>query len=225
MQRLLLRVKRSLEWLNLIYLLYSLLLGAGMLLSAPYWAFQMLRHGKYRKGFSERFGNVPPRLGTGSSAAQGRPVIWVHAVSVGEVLAIRGLVEELRRRFPEHRIVVTTTTDSGQALACKRCGEDYVFYFPMDFGFAILPYLRVLRPQLVVIAETEFWPNFLHLAQASGASIAIVNARISNRSWPNYQRFRWALRKVLANVDLFLAQTPADEASTRSIGARTGRGK
>src|SRR3981081_1506667 len=95
MQRLLLPVERSLEWLNLIYLLYSLLLGAGMLLSAPYWAFQMLRHGKYRKGFSERFGNVPPRLGTGGSAAKAQPVIWVHAVSVGEVLAICGRDERI----------------------------------------------------------------------------------------------------------------------------------
>jgi 3-deoxy-D-manno-octulosonic-acid transferase len=215
--------KRSLEWLNLIYLLYSLLLGAGMLLSAPYWAFQMLRHGKYRKGFHERFGQVPSRLRTGRSAAQARPVIWVHAVSVGEVLAIHGLVEELRRRFPEHRIVVTTTTDSGQSLARKRFGEENVFYFPIDFAFAILPYLRVLRPQLVVIAETEFWPNFLHLAHASGASIAIVNARISDRSWPNYQRFQWALRKVLANVDLFLAQTQDDATRLQSIGAGKGR--
>ncbi len=216
-------VRRSLEWLNLIYLLYSLLLGAGMLLSAPYWAFQMLRHGKYRKGLAERFGQVPSRLQTSGSAAQAQPVIWVHAVSVGEVLAIRGLVDELRRRFPEHRIVVTTTTDSGQALARKRFGEENVFYFPMDFAFAILPYLRALRPELVVIAETEFWPNFLRLAHANGASIAIVNARISDRSWPNYQRFRWALRKVLANVDLFLAQTPEDDTRLQSIGAASGR--
>ena len=216
-------VKRSLKWLNLIYLLYSLLLGVGMLLSAPYWAFQMLRHGKYRKGFSERFGRVPSRLGTGGSTGQARPVLWVHAVSVGEVLAIGGLIEELRRRFPEHRIVVTTTTDSGQALARQRFGEENVFYFPLDFAFAILPYLRALRPQLVVIAETEFWPNFLHLAHASGASIAIVNARISDRSWPNYQRFRWALRMVLRNVQLFLAQTQHDALRLQSIGAGKGR--
>jgi 3-deoxy-D-manno-octulosonic-acid transferase len=216
-------LKRSLEWLNLIYLLYSLLLTAGMLVSAPYWAFQMVRHGKYRKGFSERFGGIPSRLRSGDSRAQTPAVIWVHAVSVGEVIAIRDLVGQLRNRFAEHRIVVTTTTDSGQSLACKCFGEENVFYFPMDFAFAILPYLRALRPQLVIIAETEFWPNFLHLAHASGASIAIVNARISNRSWPNYRRFRWALRKVLANVDLFLAQTPEDAARLQSIGAGTGR--
>jgi len=149
--------------------------------------------------------------------------MWVHAVSVGEVLAVSGLIEELRRHYPEHRIVITTTTDSGQALARKRFGEENVFYFPMDFAFAILPYLRALQPQLVIIAETEFWPNFLHLAHASGAAIAIVNARISDRSWPNYRRFRWALRKVLAKVDLFLTQTPEDAARLHAIGADCGR--
>lgn len=192
-----------------------------MLLGAPYWAFQMLRHGKYRKGLFERFGQIPSRLRAHSGAhAQ---LIWVHAVSVGEILAIHGLVEELRRRFPEYRTVLTTTTDSGQDLARQQFGEENVFYFPMDFEFAILPYLRVLRPHLVVIAETEFWPNFLRLAHASGASVAIVNARISNRSLPNYQRFQWALRKVLLNVDLFLAQTPEDAARLLSIGAHSGR--
>ena len=216
-------LQRSLEWLNLIYLLYSLLLAAGLLLSAPYWAFQMLRHGKYRKGIAERFGQVPSRLASASAAPHVPPVIWVHAVSVGEVLAVCGLVEELRRRYPEHRIVITTTTDSGQALARKRFGEENVFYFPMDFAFAILPYLRALQPQLVILAETEFWPNFLHLAHASGAAIAIVNARISDRSWPNYQRFRWALRKVLANVHLFLTQTPEDATRLYAIGADHGR--
>jgi len=207
----------------LIYLFYSLLLAATLLLSAPYWAFQMLRHGKYHKGIAERFGQVPSRLASASSAAQIPPVIWVHAVSVGEVLAVSGLIEELRRRYPEHRIVITTTTDSGQALARKRFGEENVFYFPMDFAFAILPYLRALQPQLVIIAETEFWPNFLHLAHASGAAIAIVNARISDRSWPNYRRFRWALRKVLAKVDLFLTQTPEDATRLHAIGADCGR--
>src|ERR1700689_5204852 len=123
----------------------------------------------------------------------------MHAVSVGEVLAVAGLVEELQRRFPEHRFFISTTTDSGQALARKRFGETNVFYFPMDFGFAIRSYLRALRPEMVVIAETEFWPNFIRLTHASGARIAIVNARISDRSWPRYRRFRGLLRRVLAN--------------------------
>ena len=189
-----------------------------MLLSLPFWLYQILRHGKYWRGFSERMGKVPDRL-----KVSGQQIIWIHAVSVGEVLAVGGLVGQMRRQFPQWRVMVSTTTDSGQDLARKRFGEENVFYFPMDFAFAIRPYMRALRPELVVLAETEFWPNFLRLARGSGARVAVVNARISDRSWPRYQRFRWALRQVLANVDLFLAQTEQDAARLKSIGADAGR--
>src|SRR5258708_559901 len=191
-----------------------------MLVSLPYWLFQMARHGKYRAGLAERLGRLPSRL---SLPGEGEPVIWVHAVSVGEVLAVAGLVEELRRRSPGHRIFVSTTTDTGQALARKRFGEENVFYFPMDFRFAIRPYLRALCPEMVVIAETEFWPNFIPLAHAGGARIAVVNARISDRSWPRYWRFRGLIRRLLAHVDLFLAQTADDAGRLRDIGAPSER--
>lgn len=205
----------------LSYFLYSLVLAVGLLLSLPYWLYQILRHGKYRIGIAQRMGRVPVRL---LDAAGGmRRAIWVHAVSVGEVLAISALVEQMRRNFPEHRVLISTTTDTGQELARKRFGEDSVFYFPMDFAFAIRPYLRALQPELVVLAETEFWPNFLNLAHAGGTRIAVVNARISDRSWPSYRRFRWALRKMLVHVDLFLAQTAEDSARLQSIGAEAGR--
>jgi len=213
-----------LEWLHLITslsrLLYSAALAAGMVVSLPYFLFQMGRHGKYRKGFSERMGRVPARL---ALPGELEPVIWVHAVSVGEVLAVAGLVDELRQRAPEHRIFVSTTTDSGQALARERFGEESVFYFPLDFVFAIRPYLRTLRPRMVVIAETEFWPNFIQSADGSGARIAVVNARISDRSWPSYRRFRGLLRRLLIHVDLFLAQTEEDAARLREIGAEAER--
>lgn len=189
-----------------------------MLVSSPYWLYQVLRHGKYRSGFAERMGQVPARL-TRAAGEQTKRVIWVHAVSVGEVLAVGGLVERMRRAFPQHRVLISTTTDTGQELARKRFGEDNVFYFPMDFAFAIRPYLQALRPELVVLAETEFWPNFLRLAHESGARIAVVNGRISDRSWPRYRRFRWALRRMLQHVDLFLAQTSEDRARLQSIGA------
>jgi len=206
----------------LSYFLYSLVLALGMLVSFPYWLYQILRHGKYRNGFAERMGRVPERLIAGLGSTPGR-IIWVHAVSVGEVLAVSGLVEQMRRGFPRHRVVVSTTTDTGQELARKRFGEENVFYFPMDFAFAIRPYLRVLRPELVVLVETEFWPNFLRLVHAGGAGIAVVNARISDRSWPRYRRFRWALRRMLMHVDLFLAQTREDSARLQSIGAEARR--
>jgi len=191
-----------------------------MLLSLPYWLYQMLRHGKYRRGFAERAGRVPARLAAAKARFAGRArVIWVHAVSVGEVQAVSGLVQQMRRAWPQHRVVVSTTTDTGQDLARKRFGDENVFYFPMDFAFAIRPYLQALQPEVVVMAETEFWPNFLRLVHASGARIAVVNARISDRSWPRYRRFRWALQRMLVHVYLFLAQTPEDAARLESIGA------
>ena len=191
-----------------------------MVVSLPYWLVEMARHGKYRKGLGERMGRVPGRLRLPGAEER---AIWVHAVSVGEVLAVAGLVEGLQRRFPRHRIFISTTTDTGQSLARKRFGEASVFYFPMDFTFAIRPYMKALRPQLVVVAETEFWPNFLRLAHASGARVAVVNARISDRSWPSYRRFRGLLRKVLVNVDLFLAQTEQDAERLRDIGGNAER--
>ncbi len=193
-----------------------------MLLSLPYWLYQILRHGKYRRGFAERMGKVPARLTSGAGSRTAR-VIWVHAVSVGEVLAVSGLVAQMRQNFPQHRVLVSTTTGTGQELARKRFGEENVFYFPMDFAFAIRPYLRALQPELVVLVETEFWPNFLNLTHFGGARVAVVNARISDRSWPSYRRFRWALRRMLVHVDLFLAQTAEDSARLQSIGAEAGR--
>src|ERR1700737_355864 len=200
-----------------MYLLYSALLAAGLVFGLPYWMLRWRRHGKYGEGLGERLGNVPPRL-------QGKPepAIWVHAVSVGEVLAVSGLVGELRRLSP-YRVVVSTTTATAQKLARKRFGEETVFYFPLDLGFAIRPYLSALQPELIVVAETEFWPNFLRLAQESGSRIAVVNARISDRSWPGYRRFRWILTRVLRQIDLFLAQTEEDARRLRDIGAPAER--
>ena len=190
-----------------------------MLISLPFWVYQMLRHGKYWRGLSERMGKVPDRLKT----VTGQRVIWIHAVSVGEVLAVSGLVGQMRRYFPQHRVVVSTTTDTGQELARRRFGEESVFYFPMDFAFAIRAYTRLLRPELIVLAETEFWPSFLRIAHRSGARVAVVNARISDRSWPRYRRFRWALGRMLTDVDLLLTQTEEDKTRLMSIGADARR--
>jgi len=198
-----------------MYLIYSALLAAGLLVSLPYWLLQRLRHGKYREGMSERWGKFPQRL----MMQPPRPAIWIHAVSVGEVLAISGLVAEFAKRFPQHRVVISTTTDTGQKLARARFGAENVFYFPLDFAFAIRPYLRRLQPKMIVITETELWPNFLRLARASGAQIAIVNARISDRSLTGYRRFRQLLPTVLRQVDLFLAQTTEDARRLEQIGA------
>jgi 3-deoxy-D-manno-octulosonic-acid transferase len=201
-----------------MYFLYTLGLALWLLMGTPVWLLQMRRHGKHRAGLRARLGKVPEHL----RPHQG-PVIWVHAVSVGEVLAVSGLVPELRARYPQARIVVSTVTDTGQKLARQRFGAENVFYFPLDFAFAVRPYLQTLQPQLVVIAETEFWPNFLRLAHASGAQVAVVNARISDRSFPGYRRVRRWLARVLQNVDLLLAQANQDRERLLAIGAPAQR--
>ena len=200
-----------------MYFLYSAALAVAMLLGLPYWLWQMLRHGKYRAGLRERLGEVPARFTTPSG--QSSSTIWVHAVSVGEVVAVGGLVKNLQQLFPQHRVLISTTTDTGQKMAASRYGEENVFYFPLDFALAIRPYLKALRPSLVIIAETEVWPNFLRLARQSGARVAIVNARISDRSWAGYRRWRSFLPRILRNVDLFLAQSEEDQHRLVDIGA------
>lgn len=201
-----------------MYFVYNLLLAIAMLLATPWWLLQMLRHAKYRAGLRQRLGGVPEHL-----KDFGQPTIWIHAVSVGEVLAISTLVKQLRGRHPNLRVVVSTTTATGNQLARDRFGADNVFYFPLDFGFAIRPYLLALRPTLVVLAETEFWPNFLRLVAGSGAKVAVVNARISDRSYPRYLRFRRLFKRVLEPVGQFLAQSDEDARRLVAIGADRGR--
>jgi len=203
-----------------MHLLYSAALAALLAIGMPYWIFQTVRHGKYRAGLAERLGRVPARL-RGSAG----PSIWVHAVSVGEVLAVSTLVEQLRLRYPAHRVVVSTTTLTGQTLARERFGENNVFYFPFDFSFAQRPYFELLRPQLLIVAETEFWPNFFRLGERHGAHIAVVNARISDRSFSGYRAFRWWMRRVLGRVSVFLAQSEIDRQRLALIGADPRRAR
>jgi 3-deoxy-D-manno-octulosonic-acid transferase len=202
-----------------MYFFYSVLLVCGLVLSLPWWIIQMLRSGKYRAGLTERLGFVPERVK--QTAQPGS--IWVHAVSVGEVLAVTHLVQQLQAASPETQVFISTTTQTGQYLARGRFGEDRAFFLPIDAGFAVRSYLDLLQPDLLVLAETEFWPNLLHLTKKSGASIAAVNARISDRSFPRYRRFRWFFGRVLTQIDLFLAQTEEDARRLVAIGAPAER--
>lgn len=196
-----------------MYLLYNFALALGALVAWPW----LLARKKRRVGLRERFGHLPSRL-------RGiRGCIWIHAVSVGEVLAVTGLVAELRREFPQDRVLISTTTATGQKLARERFGEENVFYFPLDFPFAVRQFLAALKPRIVILAETEFWPNFLKLTKRGGAKIAVVNARISDRSLGGYRRWRGWMWRVLANVDLFLAQSDEDARRLIEIGAKAER--
>lgn len=202
-----------------MYFAYSALLLFVLLLSSPWWLLQMLRHGKYRAGLGERLGAVPPRILSEST----QPTLWIHAVSVGEVLAVTRMIDELKAQLPHWRVVVSTTTDTGQNLARQRFGEANVFYFPLDVSWAVRAYLKALQPRLLVLAESEFWPNLLHQAKAAGIPVAVVNARVSDRSLPRYLRFRGLLLRVMPNVDLFFAQSDEDARRLVEIGAPADR--
>jgi 3-deoxy-D-manno-octulosonic-acid transferase len=202
-----------------VYFAYNTLFLLALALTSPWWSLEMLRHGKYRAGLGERLGAVPERLKDEAAPE----TIWIHAVSVGEVLAVARMVEELKARLPDWRVVVSTTTDTGQKLARERFGESNVFYFPLDLWFAVRAYLRAFRPRLLVLAESEFWPNLLHQAHAAQVLIGVVNARVSDRSLPRYLRFRGLLHRIMQNVDVFLAQSEEDARRLVQIGAPAER--
>src|SRR5579883_1663466 len=132
-----------------MYFVYSLLLAVVFVLGFPYWAWKLASKGKYRGNLLARLGKVPDNLAAGNT----KPTIWVHAVSVGEVLAVSRLVDELKVRFPGYAVYVSTTTATGQELARKRWGDgSVVFFCPLDFKFALRPYFGRLRPKLLVLA-------------------------------------------------------------------------
>jgi 3-deoxy-D-manno-octulosonic-acid transferase len=201
-------------------ILYSFALTLVLLVGAPWWLFRMATSGKYREGLTERLGAIPKRI---RSAVSGKRVVWVHAVSVGEVLAASRLIEELGCRLDRSeagwRVVVSTTTRTGQKLARDRFGAERVFYFPLDFGFAVRAWLEALHPDLLVLMETEFWPRILVECRRANIPVAVVNARISDRSWPRYRRLARLWRAVLRGLTVVLAQTEVDAERLRAIGA------
>src|SRR6266567_4048660 len=171
----------------MVIFFYNVALVAALVAGAPWWLWRMATTQKYREGMGERLGRVRRGL---RAPGENRPVIWLHAVSVGEVLAVSRLVGELDRALPGRRVMISTTTRTGQALARERFGAERVFYCPLDLPWAVRAYLNALRPALLILAETEFWPNLLQGCSRRGIPVTVVNARISDRSWPRYQMLR-----------------------------------
>lgn len=200
--------------------LYSFAWVVALVLSAPWWLWKIATTDKYREGFWERLGKVPEGL---FAANDTRPVIWIHAVSVGEVIAISGLVRELRSCAAGYRVVVSTTTRTGQTVARERFGTGDVFYYPVDFAFAVRAYLRALKPKLFVLAETEFWPRMLFECESCGVPVVVVNARISDRSYPKYLQLCALWRRFLRILTLVLAQSEEDILRLKAIGVPAGR--
>jgi 3-deoxy-D-manno-octulosonic-acid transferase len=199
---------------------YTVALYLVVIAGAPFWLYRLLTTEKYRHGLRERLGHVPARV---LDAVGSRPVIWIHAVSVGEVLAASRLIADLEQRAPAYRVLVSTTTRTSQELARKKFGDDRVFYFPIDFNWAVRRYLDSFRPSLVVLLETEFWPNFLAACRRKRIPVAVVNARISDRSYPRYLRLRSLWKEILSGVGLALAQTSEDRSRLVAIGMDADR--
>lgn len=201
---------------------YNVALLAALLGGAPWWLWRMATTKKYREGMGKRLGRVRPGLRSWAEAerAGGRELIWLHAVSVGEVLAVSRLVGELDRAFVAHRVVISTTTRTGQALARERFGAERVFYCPLDLPWAVRAYLNAMRPKLLVLAETEFWPNLLSACFRQRIPVAVVNARISDRSWPRYRLVQGLWRPILGRLSRVLAQSGTDAERLRALGCK-----
>jgi 3-deoxy-D-manno-octulosonic-acid transferase len=199
----------------MILFFYNLALMLALIVTAPWWLWQMFATEKYREGLAERLGFARQLKG-----ANGRPAIWIHAVSVGEVLAVSRLVQTLDNELPDHFVVVSTTTRTGQKLARERFGWDRVFYCPLDLPWAAGAVLKARKPAMLVLAETEFWPNLLQGCFSRGIPVVVVNARISDRSWPRYRRLRGLWRPMLGRLTAVLAQSELDADRLRDLGCR-----
>lgn len=207
---------------RLMYLTYSLLLAAAMLVALPYFVVVGLRHGKYWRNLPQRLGWLPHEMA--DRAQQSPGAIWIHAVSVGEVAAAAPLARRLKDRFPGHRLVVSTATDTGQRMARERIGwANEFFYFPLDWPAPVRSFFRAVQPGIVVILEGEIWPNFLRIARENRVPVVFASARVSERS---FRRYRWAdglIRRALGDASAFLAQTEEDARRLVALGAPADR--
>jgi 3-deoxy-D-manno-octulosonic-acid transferase len=197
-----------------MYFLYSFLLTLGVVALLPRFILDAFRHGKYVQGWRERLGQLP------AVETNGRPVIWLHCVSVGEAQAARPLARAILDNFPTHALVVSTTTLTGQRIARDVFREDAatVFYFPFDWAWTARRSLRAVNPNLVLIMETELWPNFLHECGKQHVPVAIVNGRLSERSYRRYRLVRRFVKRIVNHLELALMQTDADAERMRGLG-------
>ena len=202
-----------------MYVFYSGLLALALLVGSPWFLYQGLRRRKYFGSLRQRLGTLPVSLNL-----DGEPSIWIHAVSVGEVLAARPLVDDLRARYPGFRLFVSTTTVAGQQLARRQLPQaDAVFYFPIDFAWVVRRVMDRVKPRLLVLLEGEIWPNVLRECRRRGVRTAIVNGRVSARSFPRYRLLSPLMRRVLADVDAFCMQSDEGARRVTLMGADPAR--
>jgi len=201
-----------------MYLLYSLALSLLFAALLPYFVYQAVRYRKYSSSFKQRMGWLPEPV-----RGDGRRTIWIHAVSVGEFLEARPLIDRLKSELPDHRIVISTTTLTGQRLAQSQSASfEASFYFPFDWKFAVWRALAWVEPSVVVVLETELWPNFLRECRRRRIVTVLANGRISPRSFRRYTRVRSLIARVLQDFSLLVMQSEADAERARLLGAASG---
>lgn len=202
-----------------VHLLYTLVILTVAVVCSPWFVYQAIRYRKYVGSLGERMGRLPV-----SFNLDGDLSIWIHAVSVGETLAARTLIDGLRDRYPDLRIFLSTTTMTGRHVARTRLqGVDAVFFFPFDIPFVIRRTLDLVRPRLFVMIETEIWPNLLRACAERGVKTVLVNGRISARSYPRYRLVRGFFEEVLGDVDRLCMQGAESARRIIHIGAPAAR--
>jgi 3-deoxy-D-manno-octulosonic-acid transferase len=198
-----------------MYLVYSVLTLLLFVAVSPYFVYQAVRYKKYIGSLRQRLGYLPITFNV-----DGEESIWIHAVSVGEALTARALAEDLKARYPRLRLFVSTTTLAGQEVARRSLQHvDAVFYFPFDWAFIVRRTLRIVKPRVFIMMETEIWPNLLRLCRKRGVKTVLINGRISSRSYPRYRLIRPFFRRVLADVDRFCMQSEESARRLVDLGA------
>ncbi len=198
-----------------MYLAYSLLTLALFVVVSPYFLYQAIRYQKYIGTLRQRLGFLPITFNIDAEES-----IWIHAVSVGEALTARALAADLKARYPRLRLFLSTTTIAGQQVARRSLTDvDAVFYFPFDWTFIVRRTLRLVRPRLFIMMETEIWPNLLRECRRRGVKTVMINGRISSRSYPRYRMVRPFFRRVLGDVDRFCVQSEESARRLVDLGA------
>jgi len=202
-----------------VHALYTVLVVVLAVVLSPWFLYQAIRYRKYIGSLTQRMGYLPVTFNL-----DGDRSIWIHAVSVGEALTARALIPDLKARYPDHRLFLSTTTLTGQQVARSRLQDlDAVFFFPFDLPPFVNRTLRLVRPSLFIMMETEIWPNLLRACRRDGVKTMLVNGRISSRSYPRYRLARVFFRRVLADVDRFCMQSDGSARRLVDIGADPAR--
>lgn len=202
------------------FALYDLLLLLVTVALIPWYLLRRAFGLRSRSGLRERFGFYSPQR---LAVINGRPVIWIHAVSVGETRAAISLIKSLRQAWPDHALVLTNVTETGHEVAQTIPELDLCLFFPLDLSPVIRSVLDQLKPKLIIIVETEIWPNLIQIAAERAIPLALVNGRISDRSYPRYLRFKSLLARLLQQVSQFSMQSSIDSERIIALGARSER--